>query len=125
MTQSGPTALPRGLAQYARALAQIGAPPANVVVVEDDPAQAQLWYSRAAQQGLTGAQQALGVMLLTGTAGVAAAGLAPEPAAPPGWAVGLLSPQALSASAPARARVAVANDVDSFFIIWVQAWQIR
>ncbi len=34
-----------------------------------DPAQAQLWYSRAAQQGLTGAQQALGVMLLTGTAG--------------------------------------------------------
>ena len=63
--------------------------------------------------------------VLTGTAGAAEAGLAPEPAAPPGWAVGLLSPQALSASAPARARVAVANDVDSFFIIWVQAWQIR
>ena len=39
----GPNALPRGLAQYARALAQIGAPPANVVVVEDDPAQAQLF----------------------------------------------------------------------------------
>ena len=34
-----------------------------------DPVQAQLWYSRAAQQGLTEAQQALGVMLLTGTAG--------------------------------------------------------
>ena len=39
----GPAALPRGLAQYARALAQIGAPPANVVVVEDDPHQAQLF----------------------------------------------------------------------------------
>ena len=38
----GPTTLPRGLAQYARALAQIGAPPANVVLVEDDPQQAQL-----------------------------------------------------------------------------------
>lgn len=38
----GPTTLPRGLAQYARALAQIGAPPANVVVVEDDPHQAKL-----------------------------------------------------------------------------------
>jgi diguanylate cyclase (GGDEF)-like protein len=39
----GASTLPRGLAQYARALAQIGAPPANVVVVEDDPAQAQLF----------------------------------------------------------------------------------
>jgi len=39
----GPLTLPRGLAQYARALAQIGAPPANVVVVEDDPHQAQLF----------------------------------------------------------------------------------
>jgi diguanylate cyclase (GGDEF)-like protein len=39
----GPTALPRGLAQYARALATIGAPPAHVVVVEDDPSQAQLF----------------------------------------------------------------------------------
>lgn len=38
----GSAGLPRGLAHYARALAQIGAPPANVVVVEDDPAQAQL-----------------------------------------------------------------------------------
>jgi diguanylate cyclase (GGDEF)-like protein len=36
-------ALPRGLAQYARALATIGAPPAHVVVVEDDPSQAQLF----------------------------------------------------------------------------------
>jgi diguanylate cyclase (GGDEF)-like protein len=39
----GPGTLPRGLSQYARALAQIGAPPANVMVVEDDPAQAQLF----------------------------------------------------------------------------------
>jgi diguanylate cyclase (GGDEF)-like protein len=38
----GSNALPRGLAQYARALAQIGAPPANILVVEDDPAQSQL-----------------------------------------------------------------------------------
>lgn len=38
----GSTSLPKGLAQYAKALAQIGAPPANVVIVEDDPAQAQL-----------------------------------------------------------------------------------
>lgn len=38
----GSTALPHGLAAYARALGQIGAPPATVVVVEDDPAQAQL-----------------------------------------------------------------------------------
>jgi diguanylate cyclase (GGDEF)-like protein len=45
----GPAALPRGLAQYARALAQIGAPPANVVVVEDDPAQAQLFATWLAQ----------------------------------------------------------------------------
>jgi diguanylate cyclase (GGDEF)-like protein len=39
----GPSSLPRGLTNYARALATIGAPPANVVVVEDDPAQAQLF----------------------------------------------------------------------------------
>ncbi|HQW66260.1 MAG TPA: diguanylate cyclase [Gemmatimonadales bacterium] len=38
----GANALPRGLAQYARALAQIGAPPANILMVEDDPAQSQL-----------------------------------------------------------------------------------
>ncbi len=38
----GSSSLPKGLAQYAKALAQIGAPPANVVIVEDDPAQAQL-----------------------------------------------------------------------------------
>jgi diguanylate cyclase (GGDEF)-like protein len=38
----GSRSLPEGLAQYAKALAQIGAPPANVLVVEDDPAQAQL-----------------------------------------------------------------------------------
>jgi diguanylate cyclase (GGDEF)-like protein len=34
--------LPAELALYARGLARIGAPPPNVVVVEDDPAQAQL-----------------------------------------------------------------------------------
>lgn len=39
----GPSSLPRGLATYARALAAIGTPPANVVIVEDDPAQAQLF----------------------------------------------------------------------------------
>ncbi len=39
----GPSSLPRGLTQYARALVQIGAPPANVVVVEDDPSQSQLF----------------------------------------------------------------------------------
>mgnify|MGYP002622884727 CR=1 FL=1 len=39
----GPSTLPRGLTQYARALVQIGAPPANVVVVEDDPNQSQLF----------------------------------------------------------------------------------
>ncbi len=38
----GLNALPRGLVQYARALAQIGAKPASVMVVEDDPSQAQL-----------------------------------------------------------------------------------
>jgi diguanylate cyclase (GGDEF)-like protein len=38
----GPAALPNELAQYARSLARIGAPPPNVIVVEDDPAQAQL-----------------------------------------------------------------------------------
>lgn len=39
----GNAMLPRGLAQYARALATIGSPPAHVVVVEDDPSQAQLF----------------------------------------------------------------------------------
>ncbi len=39
----GSLTLPHGLARYARALAQIGAPPANVVVVEDDPHQAKLF----------------------------------------------------------------------------------
>ena len=38
----GPAALPGELAQFARGLARVGAPPPNVVVVEDDPAQAQL-----------------------------------------------------------------------------------
>jgi diguanylate cyclase (GGDEF)-like protein len=38
----GPSTLPRGLTNYAKALAQIGSPPAKVVIVEDDPAQAQL-----------------------------------------------------------------------------------
>lgn len=38
----GPASLPRGLANYARALATVGAPPASVVVVEDDPAQLKL-----------------------------------------------------------------------------------
>ena len=38
----GPAALPGELAHYARSLARIGAPPPNVIVVEDDPAQAQL-----------------------------------------------------------------------------------
>lgn len=38
----GASTLPRGLTNYARALATIGAPPANVIIVEDDPAQAQL-----------------------------------------------------------------------------------
>jgi CheY-like chemotaxis protein len=38
----GPAGLPEELAQYARSLARIGAPPPNVIVVEDDPAQAQL-----------------------------------------------------------------------------------
>ncbi|MGH7593720.1 MAG: diguanylate cyclase [Gemmatimonadales bacterium] len=38
----GPAALPGELARYARSLARIGAPPPNVIVVEDDPAQAQL-----------------------------------------------------------------------------------
>lgn len=45
----GSSELPRGLAQYARALATIGAPPAHVVLVEDDPSQAQLfatWLGR-------------------------------------------------------------------------------
>ena len=35
-----------------------------------DPAQAQAWYTRAAQQGLPQAQHALGIMLLGGVAGV-------------------------------------------------------
>lgn len=38
----GRSSLPMGLVQYAKALAHIGAPPATVLVVEDDPAQAQL-----------------------------------------------------------------------------------
>ena len=38
----GLAALPGELALYARGLARVGAPPPNVVVVEDDPAQAQL-----------------------------------------------------------------------------------
>jgi diguanylate cyclase (GGDEF)-like protein len=38
----GPAALPGELAQYARSLERIGAPPPKVIVVEDDPAQAQL-----------------------------------------------------------------------------------
>lgn len=38
----GPAGLPDELAQYSRSLARIGAPPPNVIVVEDDPAQAQL-----------------------------------------------------------------------------------
>ncbi len=39
----GPAALPAELALYARGLARVGAPPPNVIVVEDDPAQAQLF----------------------------------------------------------------------------------
>lgn len=45
----GQSSLPRGLTSYARALATIGAPPATVVLVEDDPAQTQLiiaWLSQ-------------------------------------------------------------------------------
>ncbi len=38
----GPAELPDELAHYARALAQVGAPPPTVIVVEDDPSQAQL-----------------------------------------------------------------------------------
>jgi diguanylate cyclase (GGDEF)-like protein len=38
----GAAALPNELVQYAKALANVGAPPPAVVVVEDDPAQAQL-----------------------------------------------------------------------------------
>ena len=41
----GPASLPGELAQFARGLARIGAPPPNVVVVEDDPAQAALYAS--------------------------------------------------------------------------------
>ena len=41
----------------------------DVLVHVRDPAQAQLWYNRAAQQGLTEAQQALGVLLLSGAGG--------------------------------------------------------
>ena len=39
------------------------------VGVTRDPAQAMLWYSRAAQQGLPQAQHALGIMLIGGVAG--------------------------------------------------------
>ncbi|HEY3934983.1 MAG TPA: diguanylate cyclase [Gemmatimonadales bacterium] len=39
----GLAGLPGELAQFARGLARVGAPPPNVVVVEDDPAQAQLF----------------------------------------------------------------------------------
>lgn len=39
----GESGLPRGLTQFARGLAQIGAPPAKVLVVEDDPSQSQLF----------------------------------------------------------------------------------
>jgi diguanylate cyclase (GGDEF)-like protein len=45
----GPAALPGDLAAYARSVARVGAPPPNVIVVEDDPAQAQLfatWLGR-------------------------------------------------------------------------------
>lgn len=51
-------------AQFKLANAYLGG-----VGVPRDPAQAQLWYNRAAQQGLTEAQQALGVMLLSGAGG--------------------------------------------------------
>ena len=56
----GASSLPRGLVQFARALAQIGAPPANVLVVEDDPAQAQLFAAWLGQinAGVTLAQTA-------------------------------------------------------------------
>jgi diguanylate cyclase (GGDEF)-like protein len=56
----GASNLPRGLVQFARALAQIGAPPANVLVVEDDPAQAQLFAAWLGQinAGVTIAQTA-------------------------------------------------------------------
>ena len=43
------------------------------VGVARDPAQAMLWYGRAAQQGLPQAQHALGIMLIGGVAG------APDP----------------------------------------------
>ena len=36
-----------------------------------DPAQALLWYGRAAQQGLPQAQHAIGIMLIGGVAGTA------------------------------------------------------
>lgn len=45
----GPGTLPGDLTLYARGLTRIGAPPANVMVVEDDPAQARLidsWLRR-------------------------------------------------------------------------------
>ncbi len=45
----GPSALPGELALFARGLARVGAPPPNAVVVEDDPAQAQLMSSWLAQ----------------------------------------------------------------------------
>ncbi len=41
----GPNELPRELIEFARAVAQTGAAPAKVLLVEDDPAQAQLFAS--------------------------------------------------------------------------------
>ncbi|HRP07469.1 MAG TPA: diguanylate cyclase [Gemmatimonadales bacterium] len=49
----GPSSLPRGLTSYARALAIVGAPPATVVLVEDDPAQSQLISTWLAQINAT------------------------------------------------------------------------
>ena len=58
----GPAALPGELAQFARGLARVGAPPPNVVVVEDDPAQAKLmatWLGQInARVSLCGTAQA-------------------------------------------------------------------
>jgi diguanylate cyclase (GGDEF)-like protein len=45
----GSSALPRGLTTYARALSDIGSPPAKVMIVEDDPKQAQLVASHLSQ----------------------------------------------------------------------------
>jgi diguanylate cyclase (GGDEF)-like protein len=58
----GASALPGELALFARGLARVGAPPPNVVVVEDDPAQAQLmanWLGQInARVSLCGSAQA-------------------------------------------------------------------